>query len=580
MNGLLNDLDHLFHDLWAQIRAAALAVDEMTARAFRLTNLSALNFLQMRFILFLFSLLPATLLAQPAFQLADVHPSPWVRNPQMSGGALHAGRFELRRATMVDLIRTAYNLDAADVAAGPGWLDFDRFDIVAKAPPATSRENLRLMLQTLLAGRFHLAVHRESRPMPSFVLSLGKGKPKLKVATGSGEPGCRPDMRPPIADEVPRWEISCHGVSMASFVHEIRDVAGRYLPDPVIDSTGLQGAWDFNFEYTPQELLERAGSDGVSLFDAVDKQLGLKLEPRKVPRPVVVVDSVNETPTPNPPAVAVGLPPAQPAEFEVAVLKESTPESTVDGRGLQSGGRVEFGRTPLRILINIAYDLLLARGQVQGAPPWFENARYDLVAKAAVLVNRSSVTGDLDDDTYHAMLRKLLEDRLKLKYHFEDQPVTAYTLVAVKPKLKKADPANRTGCQVDRAPGPPDLNGGPPAMLAVCRNISMAQFAQELPSLAFIYLDRPLVDATALDGSWDFSFTFSIAPPNQAGGGGRKGGGGAPPPPSARDGAADPSGVMSLFDAVEKQLGLRLEMQKRVFPVFVIDHIEQKPAGN
>src|SRR5205085_1052228 len=96
---------------------------------------------------------------------------------------------------------------------------------------------------------------------------------------------------------------------------------GTYLPDPVVDRTALAGAWDFDLKWTPRNRIAQAGSDAITLFDALDKQLGLKLEPQKLPLPVLLVDSVNQTPTPNAPDVASKIPPPPPAEFEVATIK-------------------------------------------------------------------------------------------------------------------------------------------------------------------------------------------------------------------------------------------------------------------
>jgi len=88
------------------------------------------------------------------FELADVHVSAKTTNPFMRGGVLRGGRYEVRTASMVDLIRTAYGLDDNNkVVGGPSWLDTNRFDIIAKAPQSTSQENLKLMLQALLADR-------------------------------------------------------------------------------------------------------------------------------------------------------------------------------------------------------------------------------------------------------------------------------------------------------------------------------------------------------------------------------------------------------------------------------------------
>jgi uncharacterized protein (TIGR03435 family) len=520
--------------------------------------------------------------APAVFSVADVHASPYAARPNMSGGVLRAGRYVVRQANMVDLVRAAYGVEADDVLGGPSWLEMDRFDVVAKASPATTPETLQRMLQALLADRFHLVVHRETRPMPAFVLSMGKGKPKLKEAAARGDSGCQHEPpQPPQPGFVPPSVISCHGVTMEGLAATLHLMAGTYLPSPVTDATGLQGTWDFKLEFTPRPLFTRAGADGITVFDAVDKQLGLKLEAQKVPTTVIVVESVNEKPTPSPPGVTTSLPPPPPAEFEVAVLKRSAPDAEIGGTGFQPGGRVDLLGFPLTELIRIAYGSQIdPREGIPGAPKWVNSANYDLVAKSSTIANLSPTANRLDDEDFARMVRKLLEDRLKLASHFEDRPETAYTLVADKPKLKKADPANRAGCKVEPAPITP---GGARLLQATCRNMTMAQFADRLQSIAPPYCRYAVLDGSGLEGAWDFTLTF-IPVPARAGGGGGRNGSGAPasiPAPSVgAPVAAEPTGGMTLFEAVERQLGMKLEMHKRDVPVFVIDHIEEKPVDN
>ena len=124
--------------------------------------------------------------------------------------------------------------------------------------------------------------------------------------------------------------FSCHGTTMASFAEFTCDAASPYLKNPVADATGLKGAWDFDIHWSYQLPRNGADSDAISIFDAVEKQLGLKLEAKTAPLPVVIVDSVNEVPTPNPPGLDKAMPPPPPAEFEVAVIRPSAP----DTRGL------------------------------------------------------------------------------------------------------------------------------------------------------------------------------------------------------------------------------------------------------
>jgi len=139
---------------------------------------------------------PASAPASAQFDVADVHASPYVRFPFMDGGNLSGDRYILHQATMTQIIAAAYNLDPTNVQGGPSWLDWDHFDIVAKAPPTTSKPAIRLMLESLLSQRFSLVVHTDSAPMPAFVLSAQTGKTKLKDSEtkesgGTGEPNCQ-----------------------------------------------------------------------------------------------------------------------------------------------------------------------------------------------------------------------------------------------------------------------------------------------------------------------------------------------------------------------------------------------------
>src|SRR5579863_7357767 len=105
-----------------------------------------------------------------SFDVADVHLSPHSLRPFMDGGNLNGDRYVIHQATLADLIATAYNLDSTHVQGGPSWLDWDRFEVVAKAPPSTSKADLRLMLQALLKESFNLVTHEGSMPMPAFVM--------------------------------------------------------------------------------------------------------------------------------------------------------------------------------------------------------------------------------------------------------------------------------------------------------------------------------------------------------------------------------------------------------------------------
>lgn len=517
----------------------------------------------------------------PTFTIADVHPSAPTKNPNvfMSGGVVRGGRYDLRHATMLDLVSTAWGIDADRVYGGPSWLELDRFEIAAKTPPNTSQETAKLMLQALLKERFHLVVHMDTKTAPGFELSLGKGKPKMKQSDGSGETGCQgvPQTAPSAPGTIPINVVRCSNETMEAFARDLRNMANAYITTAVVDSTGLKEGWDFELKWTSRALLALAGSDAISIYDAVDKQLGLKLEAKPVPSQVLVVDSVDKTPTPNPPGVGPGVLPPPPTEFDVADIKPSMPDAQTDGR-IQPGGRLDLHAFPLKQLIQIAWNINGDETLV-GGPKFLDTAKFDIIAKAPG-VTGTGINPQIDIDDILAMLQTLLKDRFKLAVHTEDRPINAYVLTAVKPKLAKADPAGRTGCKEGPAVGGKDPRDTAPILsrLLTCRNMTMAQFGEQLPILASGYVHTTVKDETGLEGAYDFTLSFSAAGLLTFGAGGR---GGEPAAPGgAGSDASLPTGALSLNDAISKQLGLKLEMRKRPVEVLVIDHVEESPTAN
>jgi uncharacterized protein (TIGR03435 family) len=315
--------------------------------------------------------------ALPKFDIADVHASSKGGNTYMSGGVLRAGRYDLHNATMVDLIQVAYSLDDnRKVAGGPGWLDRDRFEIVAKAPPSTSPETLNLMLQDLLADRFKLVVHKDTKPMAVFVLSPGKGKPKMresKEPDGGSNQGCQTIPQNPAAGEVPYNVRSCHGATMDELAGRLPVWASAYVSGRVINQTGLEGAWDFDLKWTSRARTQEAGSSAITIADAIDKQLGLKLESKSAPMDVIVVDSVNQKPTENPPGVTSNIPPPPPAQFEVASIRASAPDEQQTAR--IENDRLDFRAFPLKELIRIAWNIS-SDDKIVNAPKFVDSAKF------------------------------------------------------------------------------------------------------------------------------------------------------------------------------------------------------------
>jgi uncharacterized protein (TIGR03435 family) len=328
----------------------------------------------------------------PKFEAADLHASAasWgARSNFMQGPFAGGSRFEVRNATLLDLIQLAWEVRQEKIAGGPDWINRDRFDILAQAP-AGATAGIRSMLQALLADRFNLKIHDATKPVPAIALVVAPGrKPHLKEADGSGQSGCKPQTSAPGQgsgnqtmagpDGVVSFAIlpgnlvqfNCRNVTMAAFAAALRGMfdsnVGQY---PVFDETGLKGAWDFDLKYSFSPSLSPyfGSAERISFGDAIEKQLGLKLEKRDVPMPVTFIDSAAE-PTPNPPGQKLSLP-SLPTEFEAATIKLTPPDFRLVAVPPQRGGRVNIQGRPLRSLLMRAWNLnspdLVVGAEVRG----------------------------------------------------------------------------------------------------------------------------------------------------------------------------------------------------------------------
>jgi len=227
-------------------------------------------------------LLPAGLaLGQtaPAFEVASIKPS---KAEPGSGSAINSGigRISTRNVTLTRCIRGAYDVPEAQIFGGPKWVAEDRYDIDAKAPSRADDRDLMMMLRTLLAERFQLVFHRETRPLNGYALIVAK--PALLPKPSA------PDT--PWNSNASRNSLDATGCSMEHLAQKLAEV----LHVPVADATGVAGVFDFQLTWTPEDLKANAPSaavPGVTIFDTLQEHFGLKLEPRKVPTNVVVIDN-------------------------------------------------------------------------------------------------------------------------------------------------------------------------------------------------------------------------------------------------------------------------------------------------
>jgi uncharacterized protein (TIGR03435 family) len=200
------------------------------------------------------------------------------------------GRCQATGLTLYQLISTAYGVGLPTISGGLDWIEKERFDIEAKAedPSTTTRDQFRVMLQTLLTDRFKLKFHRQVAEGNGYALVVVKTGPRFEVTKGGNQ-------RQGVGTAATRDGQSITGLS-ATMERLANVLAGR-LDVPVVDQTGLAGMYDFALTWTPteNEVGYRPGlPNGVTLFTAVQEQLGLRLESKKLPITVTIVDSAEK----------------------------------------------------------------------------------------------------------------------------------------------------------------------------------------------------------------------------------------------------------------------------------------------
>jgi uncharacterized protein (TIGR03435 family) len=206
-------------------------------------------------------------------------------------GRLQGGRLSMTNVTLNDAIKFAYELVSDAQISGPDWIKTIRFDIVAEAPPDTPLERVHLMTRALLAERLHLVVGHEQKVLPYLALVVGKGGSKL--------PRAKPDQPVTPGFQV-RGRIDHNQMSMLNLV----SLLSRFERQTIVDRTGLSGLFEVKLEWAPDSNVPQVNDAGPppdrpSLFAAVEEQLGLKLESRRGPLGVLVVEQAAKAPEEN-----------------------------------------------------------------------------------------------------------------------------------------------------------------------------------------------------------------------------------------------------------------------------------------
>jgi uncharacterized protein (TIGR03435 family) len=261
-------------------------------------------------------LLSCAILAQTpdtklVFEAATVRPAgpdaPFARR-QGGPGTADPSQINYSNVPLSDLVRAAYRLNLYELAA-PAWMQNSGFDIVAKLPAGATFTQFRVMLQNLLVERFDLAVHREMRELPGYEIVVAKGGLKIKESANTSASTAN-NRTENDRDGLPQLAPGSSGAytfpipngTRYSFRQQpllrLAELLPGWLVAPVVDKTGLTGTYDFNLTFTTRGPDAPADSP-PDLFTAVQQQLGLRLEQKKIPVDVLVVDRAGKTPKEN-----------------------------------------------------------------------------------------------------------------------------------------------------------------------------------------------------------------------------------------------------------------------------------------
>jgi uncharacterized protein (TIGR03435 family) len=255
--------------------------------------------------LLMFVCLVSGLAAAQDFEVASVRragPESTHRFCDGGPGTSDPGQIVCGRLRFRELIIWAYNVDDAQIE-GPSWIgaNSDLYDVRAKVPVGSTVEQAQKMAQNLLAERFHLEVHHETRQFPVWELVIARGGPKFKESTG--EFAQKPDYPPLGPSGVgfrgtgrAEFRMAAHGVALERFLQSLRGFAGR----PIINKTGLGGKYDLWLEFDGRAMMfPDYVADAPALNVAMEQQLGLKLVDAKKAYDVVVIDHADKEPAEN-----------------------------------------------------------------------------------------------------------------------------------------------------------------------------------------------------------------------------------------------------------------------------------------
>jgi uncharacterized protein (TIGR03435 family) len=243
--------------------------------------------------------------SSPEFEAASVKPlPPGTPYGGMRGGpgSSSPGQIHYEATTLRAVVARAYGVQRFQIV-GPKWLDDERFDIIAKIPANTTMPNFQLMLQKLLADRFHLELHKENRPLSVYEMTVAKSGLKMRPVPLPATPPPSSGDRPPgplagLQGFSTGEKVGLQGraASMRQILIWLSDETRR----EIVDKTGLTEAYDFDLSWTPPESVALHDPSVADALDsAIEKQLGLKVRARKVPVDMLVIDRLERKPLEN-----------------------------------------------------------------------------------------------------------------------------------------------------------------------------------------------------------------------------------------------------------------------------------------
>jgi bla regulator protein blaR1 len=474
-------------------------------------------------------------------------------------------KFKATNVSLQSLIKTAYGVEDNQISGAPKWFNSETFDIEAKwdksivdALRELSQDQLALerghMLRELLSDRFKLTLHREFQHLPTYNLVIAQNGPKLHEA--------KPDDTYPNgfkdADgraragimHIEKGQLTAQGVPLALLVRQLsRQLSQEFGGSIIQDETGLAGNYDFILHWKPEE-------GQPALFGALQEQLGLKLESENGPAEILIIDHVEK-----PVALEAQNAPAPDPSFQTASVKPNTTDTPMAGFSIKGKNfsaalfkpdRFMATNFTLHQLIRLAYGV--QDSQIVSGPDWLNSEKFDVDAKIG-----SSVAEELkglgenqaNSERLH-MIQSLLADHFKLALHRETKELPVYALVVSGdgPKLQTAKPGDT---YVKGAKG----MGGAPAGPGEWQSENGKIVFQGRPVSSLVQylsdrLGRIVMDKTDLTGNYDFALQWAPTSPE--------------------------SSNPSIMEAVQEQLGLKLEQQNTATEVLVIDRAE-KPSG-